>query len=193
MTKANNLPGNLHNNHILLCGFMTAGKSSIGRIVAHYLQMPFFDLDKIIERDEENCISKIFSEKGESYFRALELRYLKRLLNERRSLIALGGGALHNEELVNQLKAGNLLVYLDVPLPIIFDRLTGNKTRPMLFHEDGSKRDINELKAYLCELHFKREKLYRESQIHVKIDPIWNRNTAALKVAQQIQEYESRP
>ncbi|MEX1014931.1 MAG: shikimate kinase, partial [Candidatus Paceibacterota bacterium] len=97
MTKANNLPGNLHNNHILLCGFMTAGKSSIGRIVAHYLQMPFFDLDKIIERDEENCISKIFSEKGESYFRALELRYLKRLLNERRSLIALGGGALHNE------------------------------------------------------------------------------------------------
>ncbi|MEX2404381.1 MAG: shikimate kinase [Balneolales bacterium] len=193
MSKANEQTTNSSTIHILICGFMASGKSSIGRLVAHDLHKPFFDLDKIIERDEGKSISNIFTEHGESYFRELELRYLNSLLDAESSLIALGGGALHNEEVVNYIKEKNLLVYLDIPLPIIIDRLTGNRTRPMLFHKDGSKREIEELKAYLYDLHKKRESLYVQSQIRIKVDPVWNRNTAAEKVAQYIREYEPQP
>lgn len=175
--------------HILICGFMASGKSSIGRLVADHLSKPFFDLDTVIERVENKPVSQIFEQSGEMYFRALERRLLNDLLNDNSSVIALGGGALQSGEIVNQIKEKNLLVYFDVSMPIIIKRLTGNSTRPMLFHKDGSERDKNELKAYLYDLHKKREKLYLQAQIHFKVDPAWNRTTVAEKAVQHIQEY----
>ncbi|MEX0778437.1 MAG: shikimate kinase [Balneolales bacterium] len=175
--------------HILICGFMAAGKSSLGRLIAFDLKKPFFDLDRIIERDEGKSIKDIFNEQGEPFFRELEIRYLKNLMEGRSSVIALGGGTLQNENVVNQIKENNYLVYLDVPLPIIIKRLTKNKTRPLLYRKDGTLRNEKELKTYIYELHNKREYLYRQSHLCIKFKSNWNRNTAAGKVAQHIREY----
>ncbi|MEX2641660.1 MAG: shikimate kinase [Balneolales bacterium] len=175
--------------HILLCGFMAAGKSSIGRMLARNLGKPFHDLDRTIEQEEEKFIVDIFAGGGEEHFRALELRYLDHLLGSGDSVIALGGGTLQNEGVLNTLKKEHILVYLNTPFPLIFKRLIGNKTRPMLFKKDGTKRDIKELKAYLYDLHKKREKLYVQAQICINIEPFWNRFAIVEKIEQRVREH----
>ena len=56
---------------IYLTGFMASGKSTIGPILANTIGWNFFDLDKVIEKEEEKSIRKIFVEKGEKYFREI--------------------------------------------------------------------------------------------------------------------------
>ncbi|MEX0684722.1 MAG: shikimate kinase [Balneolales bacterium] len=174
--------------HILLCGFMAAGKSSIGRTLANYLDLPFFDLDNVIEQKENLPISLIFNKFGEVYFRKKELESLNNLLDMPASVIALGGGALQDQETVNLIRKNSILVYLDVPISLIIKRLYNNKTRPLLYNDDGSKRDKEQLKTYLNELHKKREILYLQSDYCLKIHPNWNQEYTAEKVAKYIRK-----
>lgn len=180
MSTSKKQPASYH--HILLCGFMAAGKSSIGRVLARRLDKPFFDLDQIIETGEKKTISEIFSGHGEEYFRKLERRYMSELEDLNPSVISLGGGALQNEQIVNNLKAKNVLIYLNAPMTLIIRRLRKSKTRPMLYNEDGSERDINELKTYLYSLHKKREKLYKQAHLCLNISPDWNKTTIVTHV-----------
>lgn len=174
--------------HVLLCGFMAAGKSSIGRCLAGQLNISFIDLDKVIEQKEAMAVSRIFKNKGETYFRKLELECLEDTLAKGQSVIALGGGTLQSQETVNYLKDKGLLVYLDVPLPLIINRLKNNKTRPLLYNEDGSKKDLKKLQAFLYNLHKSREILYVQADYHLKVDPNWNRDFTVNKVAEYIRQ-----
>lgn len=59
-------------DNIALIGFMGSGKTTIGKILAKYLDMKFIDTDKMISAQEKKSIPEIFAEKGEQYFRQLE-------------------------------------------------------------------------------------------------------------------------
>jgi shikimate kinase len=122
----------IRNNLIFLVGFMGAGKSTIGPLLAHLLKWNFIDLDQEIEKGENRSISQIFQENGESYFRQLETQALQTLRAKGPSVVALGGGAFVEE--VNRLLICQLgySVFLDCPLEVIVARCPKDGTRPLL-------------------------------------------------------------
>jgi len=79
---------------VYLLGFMGAGKSTIGRILAKRVGWKFIDLDEEIERGEGHSIREIFDGKGEAHFRQLEYHYLQELSTAERVIVALGGGRI---------------------------------------------------------------------------------------------------
>ncbi|MDZ7756116.1 MAG: shikimate kinase [Rhodohalobacter sp.] len=64
---------------IFISGFMASGKSTIGRMIAEQLELPFVDLDDVIVEKEGKSINQIFEDKGEAYFREKEWQYLLEL------------------------------------------------------------------------------------------------------------------
>jgi shikimate kinase len=109
---------------IVLTGFMGAGKTTVGRLLAERLGWEFLDLDAHIEARAEARIPAIFSEHGEAHFRRLESSALANALARKQAVLALGGGAL--EQLTNRLlleqTPGTLVIYLDAPFPTLYDR-----------------------------------------------------------------------
>ena len=68
---------------IILIGYMGVGKSFIGRELSKELNIEFVDLDDYIKLNEKKSINNIFAQKGEVYFRKIENKYLKILLNQK--------------------------------------------------------------------------------------------------------------
>ena len=77
---------------------MGAGKSTVGRRLAHQLGLPFRDADHEIEEAAGMTIPDIFAIYGEAYFRDGERRVIARLLQDGPMVLATGGGAFMNEE-----------------------------------------------------------------------------------------------
>ena len=81
---------------LFLVGFMGAGKTTVGRVLAEALTIPFFDLDDLIESAEQTSIKQIFDEKGEVYFRKREHDLLRTMRFVERGVVATGGGPLRS-------------------------------------------------------------------------------------------------
>ncbi|MEO1022009.1 MAG: shikimate kinase [Bacteroidota bacterium] len=156
---------------IYMCGFMGAGKSTIGKQVAEHLDLPFKDLDKEIEESEQKTIPELFSEEGEGYFREKEWEVLLHLTRTYQGVLALGGGALHNQKVVDHLKLHGLLVFIDAPLKRIVHRVLRNPHRPIARKTDGSLKTKQDLLAELKSLYSTREMFYQQAQIHISTKP----------------------
>jgi 3-dehydroquinate synthetase/shikimate kinase len=105
--------------HIVLVGFMGAGKTTVGREVARRLDREFFDLDEVIEQQLKSPIPEIFAQYGEDGFRALETQVLMEellLRNRYWSVIAAGGGIVETSFARTALAdlAFNVLLEVDV-------------------------------------------------------------------------------
>lgn len=104
---------------LFLVGFMGAGKSTVGRILAGRLGWAFYDLDTIIEAREQTTIANIFAQSGEPRFRELERAALTGLLKDLSSsaVVALGGGAFVQAENRKILEEhGARTVWLNAPI-----------------------------------------------------------------------------
>jgi shikimate kinase len=109
---------------IVLTGFMGAGKTTVGRLLAARLNWDFLDLDALIEARTGLSVPSIFATHGESHFRQLESQALACALGRSRVVLALGGGApevLTNRLLLEQTPA-TAIVFLDAPFATLFDR-----------------------------------------------------------------------
>jgi shikimate kinase len=129
------LPG-LGVRSLVLVGMMGAGKSSIGRKLAHRLNLPFVDADTEIERAAGMSISDIFAEHGEPYFRAGEARVIARLLDGGPQVLATGGGAFMNPQSRESIRAKGISVWLRAEYDVLMKRLRRRSDRPMLKTED---------------------------------------------------------
>ena len=158
----NNLP-----DRIYLCGFMGAGKSTIGKLLAEKLSMPFIDLDTRIEENREKSIPVIFEEEGEEAFRQAERSALLEVIREEQGVIALGGGALHNQHLLDHVKVNGLLIFIETPFSVIFDRIAGKTDRPLLLDEDGNMKEEESLREELRSLYHKRLPLYEQAELQI--------------------------
>jgi len=78
---------------IVLVGFMGAGKTTVGHLLAGRLGLPFADSDQVIEQQAGRPVRQIFAEDGEPAFRALEHQVITGLLDGPDLVLALGGGA----------------------------------------------------------------------------------------------------
>jgi shikimate kinase len=119
----------------IFIGPMGSGKSTIGKAVAHALDLPFRDTDSIIEELEELPVSQIFIDKGEDYFRAIEKKVLRDELLADGSILALGGGAPISVDAQSALKVSSApVIYLDISLASVAPRIGFNRDRPLLLH-----------------------------------------------------------
>jgi len=113
-----------HLRRLVLTGFMGAGKTTVGRLLAERLDWEFLDLDAYVESRTGLTIPSIFSTHGEARFRQLESTALASALGRNRLVLALGGGApevLTNRLLLEQTPATST-IFLDAPFPALFDR-----------------------------------------------------------------------
>ncbi|MDL2406355.1 shikimate kinase [Rhizobium calliandrae] len=126
----------LGTRNLVLVGLMGAGKSSIGRLVANQLGIPFVDTDIEIERVSRMTIAELFEAYGEAEFRALETRVIKRLLKGGPRVVSTGGGAFINERTRRHVKRSGLSVWLKADLDVLWDRVSKRDTRPLLKTEN---------------------------------------------------------
>ncbi len=118
---------------IVLIGFMGAGKSTVGALVAHRLGCPFLDLDREIERREEIPVDRIIREQGLATFRALESAAGRDLLCGRRAVVATGGGWAAWPGNLDRLEAGAVTIWLRVQAQTALDRIAPTvESRPLL-------------------------------------------------------------
>jgi shikimate kinase len=115
---------------IALIGFMGSGKTTVGRLLAAELRMPFADADELIETQAGKPIARIFAEDGEGAFRALEAEVALVALGGA-GVLALGGGAVESQVIRDALR-GHTVIWLDVPLDEALARLGEDAGRPVL-------------------------------------------------------------
>lgn len=148
-----------------ICGFMGAGKSAIGSMLAKKIELPFHDLDKYLVHKEGKKIPEIFKVNGEKYFREKEREYLLDLTRSFKGVVALGGGALQNQYIVDHLKVHGLLIFLDTPMDVILDRVLTNPNRPIVRNEEGEIKSRETLKIELETLYSFRIEFYKQAAV----------------------------
>lgn len=123
--------------HIFLTGFMGAGKTTVGRIVAERLGMPFVDLDADVEAREGREIAAIFADSGEDAFRCVETAVLAALEGAEDSVVACGGGIVLREENRALLRRLGRVFYLTVTAEEALARVGDTPGRPLLAGKAG--------------------------------------------------------
>lgn len=131
---------------LVLTGFMGAGKTSVGQVVAQKLGREFVDMDAVIEAEEKMTISKIFETRGEAYFRARESEWCARLAARPNLVIATGGGTLVNPDNRAQFKDA-FVICLDASPKEIYARLKDQHNRPLLKAPNPQQRIVELLSA----------------------------------------------
>jgi len=145
---------------VVMVGMMGAGKSAIGRRLAHRLGVPFVDADAEIERAAGATIADIFEKHGEAAFRDGERRVIARLLDGPVGVLATGGGAFMDAETRARIKRGAISVWLKADLATLVERVSRRGHRPLL--RNGEPREI------LSRLMAQRDSVYAEADITVE-------------------------
>ncbi len=118
---------------VILIGPPGAGKSSVGKSLARLLEDDFIDTDSVISAAENQSISEIFVDKGEPYFRDLEIKVLLQQIANHTGVLSLGGGAPLSDVAQEAIKNCNApVVFLDVSLAGAAPRVGFNRDRPLL-------------------------------------------------------------
>lgn len=161
--------------NIFLCGFMGCGKTTHGRKMAKLLNMPFVDLDKFIEMKTQMTIQHIFDSEGEDAFRQMETQYLNEIIEQQENhLIALGGGTVCFNNNIDLVKNNGLLVYIEMPVKALVERLGRSKQkRPLI-----KKLTSEQLETFIEEKLEIRNTFYK--QAHISVDGV-NLNYTKLK------------
>ena len=146
-------------NNVYLTGFMGAGKTTVGRILAQRLCLSFLDLDDYIQLQSGRSIPDIFDQDGEDYFRSLEKEALLSVARIESTVVATGGGAVLAPENRQLMKDGGYVVYLAASSTTLQHRLGDPGPRPLLAEPSG-------LEALLA----RRLPLYQEADISVSTD-----------------------
>ena len=124
-------------SHLLLIGFMGAGKSTVGRLVAGQMGLPFVDMDALVRQLDGRTACEIFEEDGEPAFRALETSALQSVVTMPPSVIACGGGVVLSDSNRVVLKRLGMVVYLRVTAAETLARVGDDSTRPLLSGAGG--------------------------------------------------------
>ena len=153
-------------NCIILLGYMCAGKTTVGRVLAKDLGMMFYDLDWYIEERYHTKIGKIFAEQGEEKFRDLERRMLHEVAEFQNVVLSLGGGTpcfFDNMEYMNSVAE---TFYLKASPDILVKHIGMSRGhRPLL---DGKSPE--ELDTFVRQQLSEREPFYSKAKHIVGID-----------------------
>lgn len=146
---------------ITIIGYMAAGKSTIGEILAEKYNLPFIDLDQAIEKHTGYTITETIFNKGELYFRKLERQILEEVIQSEKFVLSTGGGTpcyYDNMELINR---NSISIFLQNTVQNLYERLENSKAgRPLIAHLDGDA-----LKEYVGKHLFERNVFYEKATL----------------------------
>lgn len=146
-------------DRIYLVGFMGAGKTTVGRELASALDLPFFDLDDLVESAEGMSIREIFGAHGEPYFRNRERDLLRTTALASRGVIATGGGTFTFRENIEIIQNAGTSVYLAASYTTLRDRIDGTSAERPMFHDEMA----------LHRLYESRRTFYEEADIMIEV------------------------
>ncbi|MFB8249980.1 shikimate kinase [Streptomyces sp. NPDC055952] len=136
---------------VVLVGPMGVGKSTVGRLLAGRLGVPYRDTDDDIVAEQGRTIAEIFVDEGESAFRTLEKAAVHRAVAEHDGVLALGGGAILDED-TRALLAGQRVAYLAMDVEEAVKRTGLNTARPLLAVNPRKQwRELMEARRHLYE------------------------------------------
>lgn len=165
--------------NLYLVGMMGVGKTTIGRILARELKYHFFDTDSVIAQVANQSIADIFADQGEEEFRELETKVLGQLSAYTNLVVATGGGTILRLTNWSYLHHG-IVVWLDVPVDQLCDRLRDDITRPLLREGD--------LKIKLESLWRERERFYTQADVRISANVTDSPEVVATKAIEEIEK-----
>ena len=151
------------NKNLVFLGMMGSGKSSIGAMVSKKLNIPFIDIDTLIEEHAGMTISKIFEVNGEDYFRDLEEKITIKSLKHKNVVISLGGGGFINNKIRKDVLTNHYSFWLNWDDLVLIKRIKGSKKRPLT-----SKSTKQEIKAIIN----KRKKVYSKAAFKINCNKL---------------------
>jgi shikimate kinase len=163
--------------NIILIGMPGAGKSTLGKSLAEYMNLPFYDLDDYIVEGQGLSISEIFEKKGEAFFRKVEHEALATFfIKFKHFVLSTGGGTPcyhHNMELI---KKNGISIFLDPPIHTLYQRLQKDLDRPLL--------QVNDRLTWLEELYASRKPFFKQADIQIP-------NPTMDKIMEEIREFNT--
>ena len=135
---------------VVLIGFMGAGKTETGKLLADFLGVGLIDMDLLAEQEFKMSVADIFREKGEYTFRSYEEGLAKLLHSESNAVISTGGGIVESIDGMAALKQNSFTVYLRCDFETSFSRANGSN-RPLLEDKETGRK-----------LYEKRQAMYQQ-------------------------------
>ena len=151
------------NKNLVFLGMMGSGKSSIGAMVSKKLNIPFIDIDNLIEEHAEMTVSEIFEVNGEDYFRNLEEKITIKSLKHKNVVVSLGGGGFINDKIRKDILTNHFSFWLNWDDLVLIKRIKGNKKRPLAF-----KSTDQEIRTIIKN----RSKIYANAQFKINCNKL---------------------
>ena len=165
--------------NLVLLGMMGSGKSTIGYLLSKNLNLEFYDIDSIIEKQDGRKIAEIFNTEGEDFFRKLEEKVSIKILKLENKVVSLGGGAFLNENIRKEVLSNNVSFWLNWKNNTLINRIKRNNKRPIInnSNENEIKKLISKrLKIYsMADFKINCEK-FTKNEITRKILDIYEKN-----------------
>jgi shikimate kinase len=158
-------------SNVILVGFMGAGKSTVGRLLARRLGRCFVETDAMITAREGRSIPEIFVDRGEAHFRRLEAEALDALADKRGHVVATGGGFPCEPGVMDRLLQLGVVVWLAADFDTVYARANRVGGRPML-----TSRSVEDA----AKLYQARQEVYRRAHLaldttHLTVDAVAGR------------------
>ena len=149
--------------NIVFLGMMGSGKTSIGLSISKKLNLQFYDIDQIIEKELEMSISDIFEKKGEKFFRDIEEKTTLKILKKKWIVVSLGGGAFINKKIREEILKNHLSFWLNWNSKTLIQRIKKNIKRPIALKSSTSE---------LIDLIKKRSVVYSKSKYKINCEKL---------------------
>ena len=151
---------------ILIIGYMGAGKTTLGKVLAKDLGLPFYDLDWYIESRMMKTVPQLFAERGEDGFRKVEHNMLHEVAEFEDVVISCGGGTPCFYDNMEYMNAQGDTVYLKASPEVLYAHLQmGKVERPLL-----KNKTREEMQAFIQEQLAEREKYYIKARHIFNVD-----------------------
>ncbi|MFT3910635.1 MAG: shikimate kinase [Ferruginibacter sp.] len=153
---------------IFLIGFMGSGKTHWGKVWADVHEIPFYDLDQIIEKSEGKSVLDIFEKNGEKYFRFKESIALRTMTAYDNCIIACGGGAACFDENIDWMNENGLTIYLHAsPTELLENIMKEKDKRPLL-----NKVNEAELLFFIQKKLEERIHFYEQAKLRLRVEEL---------------------
>ena len=149
--------------NIVFLGMMGSGKTSIGLLISRKLNLQFYDIDQIIEKELGMSISNIFEKKGERFFRDFEEKITLKILKKKGAVVSLGGGAFINKKIREEILKNHFSFWLNWNSKTLIRRIQKNNKRPIAIRSSPSEL-INLIK--------KRSTIYSKSKYKINCEQL---------------------
>lgn len=135
------MPANKTASNVVLIGMPGSGKSTVGVLLAKRLGLGFIDTDLLIQQEAGRTLQDIVDGDGYQALRKIEEQVLLRL-EVRGQVISTGGSAVYSEAAMQHLKADAVVVFLDIPLDVVLERIGDYSARGISRRPDQSLEDL---------------------------------------------------